>query len=659
MTRDFSRILLALTMVGAVACGDDSGSTTGPSDPDMTTMVDMGTDMETTPDMETDMTSEEDMEVDMDEPDMEEGMCVDPDGTVGEACFRNSDCNDFCFCNGTELCRGGFCVAGDAPCEDDFECTFRACDEDGNSCGELELRSEVCDDGDICTGAETCDQVLGCVEGIPLNCSDGDSCTVDQCDPAVGCLNPLRDLDGDGFPDSRCTTGLDADCRDDRPDINPGAVEQCDNFEDDDCDGQADVFDPDCTPTNDVCETAIQLVSSGFFGFGTAGLMDDYETQCSSADDEIDAVFFFEVMTESDLSVTITDGPNNSVLELRGPGDLRTCADDARAMTEMVPCDRSNIPAFGTPFPAEIEATRLAVGTYFLIVETEEESVGTLDFRLTPSTPPPATNNCMGAPTIIAPGGVFTENILLLTDEHDSPSCGSTSAQPEACYILDLATPQDVTISAEFFFASGGSGQGAVTVVDDFGMVVATEQDCASGNLPEFVLRGLSAGIYYVLLERTSSSITSHSLEVDIAAPAVIPDCDLCTNACTAAPPAAGGTPRSVDLSLMALDEPTLGCALPAGAQNDSFFTFDTTVADEDVGLEIDAPGVFAYSIDDASGTCPATMAPVCQFGGILGPVSTVVAVPDVGTHNLAIQTGVRAGNLTIEINPTGAVAAP
>ena len=475
MTRDLFRLFLALTLVSAVACGDDSGSTTG-TDPDMGDMApeDMGAEMITVDMDDPDMPVDDDMGPDMDEPDMEEGMCTDPDGTVGEACFRNSDCNDFCFCNGTELCRGGFCVAGDPPCEDDFECTFRACDEDANTCGDLELRDEVCDDGDICTGMEICDRVLGCVDGIPLNCSDGDSCTVDQCDSEVGCLNPLRDLDGDGFPDSRCTTGLDADCRDDRADINPGATEVCDNFEDDDCDGQADVFDPDCTPTNDVCATAIQLASSGFFGFGTTGLMDDYETQCSSADDEIDAVFFFDVLVESDLTVEITDGPNNAVIELRGPGDLRTCEDDMRASTEMVPCDRSNIPSFGTPFPAEIEANRLAPGRYFLIVETEDEDVGTLDFRLTPSLPPPPTDNCRTAPTIIAPGGVFTENLLLLTDQHDSPSCGSSAAQPEACYILDLATPQDVTISGGFFFASGGSGQGAITVVDDFNDVVMT-----------------------------------------------------------------------------------------------------------------------------------------------------------------------------------------
>ena len=143
---------------------------------------------------------------------------------------------------------------------------------------------------------------------------------------------------------------------------------------------------PDCTPTNDVCATAIQLASSGFFGFGTRALRDDYETQCASSDDTLDAVFFFDVLAESDLVVEIIEGPNDAVLELRGPGDLRTCEDDTRASTEMVPCDRSNIPRFGTPFPATIEQNRLAPGRYYLLVETEEEVVGTLSFELTRST---------------------------------------------------------------------------------------------------------------------------------------------------------------------------------------------------------------------------------------------------------------------------------
>ena len=300
----------------------------------------------------------------------------------------------------------------------------------------------------------------------------------------------------------------------------------------------------------------------------------------------------------------------------------------------------------------------MSPGRYFLLLETEDETVGTLQFELSTPPPPRAADRCGTAPTLPATGGVLTEDVRLLRDAHDAPSCGASDPQPDACYVLDLAVPQDVALSAEFLLGSGAAGPGAIAVVDDFDEVVRTERDCASGSAPELVLRGLPAGLHYILVERTSRSVVSHELEVDIAPVGTIRNCDLCRSACTAAPPAAGATPRTVDLSLMALDEPTLGCTLPAGAQNDTFFTFVTTVADEEVGLELGAPSTFAYSIDDASGTCPATTPPICRFGGVLGPVSTTVTVPDIGAHHLAIQTGARTGSLTVEIDPTG-VAAP
>ena len=635
------RPLLMLTLVSALACGDDTGAAR-PDDAGERTPVDLGVDVGS---------------VDMHGPDADLGpdaeTCAMPGGTLGRACFRNADCNDFCYCNGTERCRGGLCAAGDPPCEDEFACTFRACDERDDRCGDLVLLHDACDDGDRCT-VNRCDINAGCVER-PLNCSDGDSCSIDSCDPELGCVNRLRDLDGDGFPDARCTTGLDADCRDDRPDINPGATEICNNLEDDDCDGQADIFDPDCAPTNDTCSTAIELASSGFFGFATTGLVDDYESRCALRGfDPADVVFFFDVLDPSDLMVEVADALDNTVVELRGPGDVGVCEDDARASAEEVPCDRS-FTGYLTSHAATVEQERLAPGRYYLIVRTPSESVGSFEFRLSSPPPPPRTNSCRTAPTIVAPGGIYAEDMSRHRDAHDSPSCGSPDAEPDACYVLDLAVSQDVTLSADFFFGSGARGPGAVTVTDDFDDVVRTERGCASGVSPDLLLRSLAAGTYYILLERTSSAVEGYALVVTLSE-GVLPDCDLCRNACTAAPPRAGGTPRTVDLSLMALDEPTLGCTLSAGAQNDSFFTFETTVPNERVGLTIGAPGVFAYSVDDA-GRCPATTAPICHFGGVLGAVSTTVTMPAVGTHTLAIQTGVRSGNLTVEIDPTGAPA--
>ncbi len=184
---------------------------------------------------------DEDAEVDADTP----RLCG---FTLGERCRDPRDCDDGCWCNGAEVCRNARCIEGTPVCGAPFDCVSQECDEATRTCGALVLDDSVCDDGDVCTGAEVCDRRLGCVEGTPLRCDDGDGCTTDRCEDPVGCVFAPRDLDGDGFVDSRCTDGPDADCRDDRADINPDQPEICDNFEDDDCDGRADVFDPDCAP---------------------------------------------------------------------------------------------------------------------------------------------------------------------------------------------------------------------------------------------------------------------------------------------------------------------------------------------------------------------------------------------------------------------------
>ncbi len=43
-----------------------------------------------------------------------------------------------------------------------------------------------CNDGNICNGVETCRAGV-CTAGTPLDCDDGDPCTVDSCDPRSGC----------------------------------------------------------------------------------------------------------------------------------------------------------------------------------------------------------------------------------------------------------------------------------------------------------------------------------------------------------------------------------------------------------------------------------------------------------------------------------------
>ena len=44
----------------------------------------------------------------------------------------------------------------------------------------------TCDDGDACTSEGLCNEGV-CGAGQPLDCSDGNSCTIDSCHPIDGC----------------------------------------------------------------------------------------------------------------------------------------------------------------------------------------------------------------------------------------------------------------------------------------------------------------------------------------------------------------------------------------------------------------------------------------------------------------------------------------
>lgn len=73
---------------------------------------------------------------------------------------------------------------------------------DGWTC-QLLCETVDCDDGDACT-VDTCDPILGC-QHAPVDCDDGSSCTEDTCDPLQGCQYvPVDCDDGDICTDDLC-----------------------------------------------------------------------------------------------------------------------------------------------------------------------------------------------------------------------------------------------------------------------------------------------------------------------------------------------------------------------------------------------------------------------------------------------------------------------
>jgi len=141
------------------------------------------------------------------------------------ACLLDSGCDDGSFCNGTEACASGTCIAGPATCADDgLACTV-TCDEASDSCnvpgagaclvsgvcrvaGELDPANACmecdpatsqstwtaddtngCDDGLFCDGVEAC-SAGSCTAGAGPCADDGLACTL-TCDEASDSCNVL------------------------------------------------------------------------------------------------------------------------------------------------------------------------------------------------------------------------------------------------------------------------------------------------------------------------------------------------------------------------------------------------------------------------------------------------------------------------------------
>jgi MYXO-CTERM domain-containing protein len=177
------------------------------------------------------------------QPTCEKGQCVPVEN--GKSCSGGAGkCNNGSCCMGCIL--NGACVTGTAA---------GACGTGGAACAS-------CDDGNACNGVETCD-AGSCKAGTAPVCNDGNPCTDDECDPAVGCIQPPTD-EGTACNDAKaCTQNDECDgagtcagtvsCDDGEPCTDDGCDSngQCANtpVEDDtDCDdGSSCTEDDVCT----------------------------------------------------------------------------------------------------------------------------------------------------------------------------------------------------------------------------------------------------------------------------------------------------------------------------------------------------------------------------------------------------------------------------
>jgi cysteine-rich repeat protein len=131
------------------------------------------------------------------------GMCLHQDKPDGTSCVDGD------LCNGDEACQAGVCAAGTPlDCDDGNQCTADSCDHViGCLHDPVPLNGVPCDDQQFCTTAEIC--VAGvCGGGSPTDCSGlDDQCLVGVCNEAADFCEPVPWNEGGACDDSdACTT---------------------------------------------------------------------------------------------------------------------------------------------------------------------------------------------------------------------------------------------------------------------------------------------------------------------------------------------------------------------------------------------------------------------------------------------------------------------
>ena len=139
--------------------------------------------------------------------------CLTPALCVAGLCTGATpiDCSDDVTCTDDACAADGSCLhtANDAACDDGNVCTKDACAV-ASGCSASAAAGQACDDSDLCTSGETCqdsqDGVV-CGGGAIDTCQDGNACTIDSCDPQLGCAHeplPAGTTCDDG---NACTDG--------------------------------------------------------------------------------------------------------------------------------------------------------------------------------------------------------------------------------------------------------------------------------------------------------------------------------------------------------------------------------------------------------------------------------------------------------------------
>jgi hypothetical protein len=115
--------------------------------------------------------------------------------TVDERCDGNGacvpsaslPCTGTCLTGRCDPLRGCIVAPTDPACDDGNACTSDRCTAAATCRSTPEPDGSPCPAADVCHGAASC-RAGACDGGPLLECTDGDFCTEDGCDPAAGCV---------------------------------------------------------------------------------------------------------------------------------------------------------------------------------------------------------------------------------------------------------------------------------------------------------------------------------------------------------------------------------------------------------------------------------------------------------------------------------------
>ncbi len=426
------------------------------------------------------------------------------------ACEVDLDCDDGLYCNGGERCLMGRCAAGTSPCDDRYSCTLDSCDETMRACSRTNDHS-VCGDGNACNGTERCDPTTpGALAGTgcqpvraddQIDCDDRNTCTIDSCDGRVGCVHSPRDLDGDGFIATSCTSdgtprGTQGnDCNDSDPRVFPGAPETCDDGRDNNCNFLVDYADTtSCVPRNDTCERAqeIRVTTAATYSVtgSTSGLATTFAVACGQPARPT-ALYRFTLATPQDVAITNDDTSTPvGAIALLSTCDSTSEVRCARGVSSTAP---------------QVQVRSLPAGTYFIAVQTSAPRIFRLRLTIGRPTTAPESDLCpvAGATPAFDLSDAMPHTVSfagLLPDY--SLSCDTGAPTADAVLPLTLTAPRNVTLTV----TGPASERVTMAIFRAPCGVAASELRCATAlTTTRIVQRPLAAGAYFVIVRHASA----------------------------------------------------------------------------------------------------------------------------------------------------------